>query len=139
MGRSCLLRVCTVFCTVLCAAHVGSAQAVCWTNSAPRTAYAAPTPPPYPTVLTYYQPGAVPSVQPQPTFCNQCGPQVVQQPIVQQQVVQLPVPPPQIVYRPILPLAPQPESYYTGQGVLGQPKLYVPGQPIRNFLRYLGP
>ncbi len=39
-------------------------------------------------------------------------------------------------YRPIttsIPAAP----YRIGKGLVGQPKLYVPGQPMRNFLRYL--
>lgn len=35
------------------------------------------------------------------------------------------------------PAAPLPSSYYVGRGLLGQPKLYVPGQPIRNTLRWL--
>jgi hypothetical protein len=26
-----------------------------------------------------------------------------------------------------------------GQGILGQPKAYVPGQGVRNFIRYLTP
>ncbi len=28
---------------------------------------------------------------------------------------------------------------YVGAGLLGQPKAYVPGQPLRNFFRYLTP
>ena len=47
--------------------------------------------------------------------------------------------PPYTVYRPVLPVARMPASYYVGPGVLGQPKLYVPGQPVRNLLRYLSP
>ena len=42
-------------------------------------------------------------------------------------------------FKPLLPLGKMPETFYPGQGILGQPKLYVPGQPIRNFLRYLTP
>ena len=42
-------------------------------------------------------------------------------------------------YRPILPLGSIPENYQVGQGMLGQPKIYVPGQPLRNFVRYLTP
>jgi hypothetical protein len=42
-------------------------------------------------------------------------------------------------YRPLVPIAPMPASYYVGRGILGQPTLYVPGQPVRNFLRYLSP
>lgn len=32
-----------------------------------------------------------------------------------------------------------PSGYVVGRGLLGQPKLYKPGQPMRNFLRYLSP
>jgi hypothetical protein len=135
MRRNYAWALCTMFCTVFCAATSGRARAACWSSPAPRSTYAIAAPAPYPTVMTYYQPGAVPSVQPQPACCGHCAPQIVQQPVVQQPVA----PPPYVAYRPILPLAPVPETYYTGQGVLGQPKLYVPGQPIRNFLRYLGP
>lgn len=41
-------------------------------------------------------------------------------------------------YRPIYPLA-SPQASYVGQGILGQPKAYVSGQPVRNFLRYITP
>ena len=63
----------------------------------------------------------------------------------------LPPPPPQTVmsvpvqvgpvvtYRPLVPVVPVPAQYYLGRGLLGQPKLYVPNQPVRNFFRYLGP
>lgn len=30
-----------------------------------------------------------------------------------------------------------PEGYVVGKGLIGQPKLYKPGQPVRNFLRYI--
>ena len=48
-----------------------------------------------------------------------------------------PVPPPVTAYRPLVPIAPPPPQYYLGRGLFGQPKLYVPEQPVRNFLRYL--
>ena len=40
-------------------------------------------------------------------------------------------------YRPLWPVVTMPPNYYFGRGILGQPKVYVPGQPIRNVLRYL--
>ncbi len=46
---------------------------------------------------------------------------------------------PVVTYRPLVPVVPMPPQYYLGQGLLGQPKLYVPDQPLRNFLRYLTP
>ncbi len=42
-------------------------------------------------------------------------------------------------YRPIIALRPMPSGYRIGRGIIGQPKVYVPGQPLRNFLRYLTP
>ena len=42
-------------------------------------------------------------------------------------------------YRPLWPVVTMPPNYFVGRGVLGQPKVYVPGQPIRNVLRYLTP
>lgn len=42
-------------------------------------------------------------------------------------------------YRPIAPIGTTPANSYVGPGILGQPKAYVPGQPLRNFARYLLP
>jgi hypothetical protein len=47
-----------------------------------------------------------------------------------------PVPPPVTTYKPLIPVTPPPKRYYLGRGLFGQPKLYVPDQPVRNFLRY---
>lgn len=44
---------------------------------------------------------------------------------------------PTVTYKPLVPLMTVPQQYYFGRGIIGQPKIYVPGQPIRNFLRYL--
>ncbi len=46
---------------------------------------------------------------------------------------------PYTTFRPIVSLTPAPANVMIGQGILGQPKVYVPGQPVRNFLRYLTP
>ncbi len=46
---------------------------------------------------------------------------------------------PVVTYRPLVPVIPMPAQYYLGRGLLGQPKLYVPNQPLRNFVRYLSP
>jgi hypothetical protein len=48
-------------------------------------------------------------------------------------------PPAAYSYRPLFALRPMPTSYEVGRGVLGQPKVYVSGQPVRNFVRYLTP
>ena len=37
----------------------------------------------------------------------------------------------------VTPAPTVPEGYVVGKGLVGQPKLYRPGQPVRNFLRYI--
>lgn len=44
-----------------------------------------------------------------------------------------------LMYRPVITLRPMPASYVVGRGLIGQPTVYVPGQPVRNFLRYISP
>ena len=36
-------------------------------------------------------------------------------------------------------LGQSPSNHYIGRGIVGQPKLYVSGQPIRNALRFITP
>lgn len=50
-----------------------------------------------------------------------------------------PCPPASCAYKPLVAVAAMPPSYEIGRGILGQPKLYVPGQPVRNFVRWLTP
>lgn len=40
-------------------------------------------------------------------------------------------------FRPLFRFRNMPPGSYLGQGVLGQPKAYVDGQPVRNLLRYV--
>ncbi len=42
-------------------------------------------------------------------------------------------------WRPIIALRPQSPQAYLGQGILGQPKAYMPNQPVRNFFRWITP
>lgn len=42
-------------------------------------------------------------------------------------------------FQPLLPIVSMPGTVYIARGIFGQPVVYVPGQPVRNFLRYLGP
>ncbi|MEZ6086832.1 MAG: hypothetical protein R3C05_02120 [Pirellulaceae bacterium] len=42
-------------------------------------------------------------------------------------------------YRPIIALGSPYPNVQVGRGIIGQPTVYVPGQPIRNFFRYLSP
>ena len=46
---------------------------------------------------------------------------------------------PYVAFRPVVPLVAMPSAYYVGRGIFGQPKVYVPGQPVRNALRWLTP
>jgi hypothetical protein len=50
-----------------------------------------------------------------------------------------PVAPSSVGFQPLLPIFSMPPTVYVARGILGQPVIYVPGQPVRNFLRYLGP
>ena len=42
-------------------------------------------------------------------------------------------------YKPLFSLGQENYNVLLGRGVIGQPTVYVPGQPMRNFLRYLSP
>lgn len=46
---------------------------------------------------------------------------------------------PGVPWRPIVNIRSMPANYVVGQGIIGQPKVYVPSQPVRNFLRYITP
>lgn len=44
-----------------------------------------------------------------------------------------------VPWRPLVPIRSMPDNYVVGQGIIGQPKVYVPSQPVRNFIRYITP
>lgn len=46
---------------------------------------------------------------------------------------------PSVPWRPIVNIRSMPNNYVVGQGLIGQPKVYVPQQPLRNFIRYITP
>lgn len=55
-------------------------------------------------------------------------------------VIEVPgCPQPTCAYRPLVTVTAMPPAYEVGRGILGQPKLYVPRQPVRNFVRWLTP
>jgi len=55
-------------------------------------------------------------------------------------VIEVPAcPPATCAYRPLVAVTAMPPAYEVGRGILGQPKLYVPRQPVRNFVRWLTP
>ena len=78
------------------------------------------------TPLPYYEPAATPQAV-TPLLQN-----TVYQPASSQVVA-----PPTPIYQTVVPLRPAPPNYIIGRGIIGQPKLYVPGQPILNALRWL--
>lgn len=47
--------------------------------------------------------------------------------------------PPNTIYKPVLPLRRSIEGAYVSRGIWGQPKAYVPKEPVRNFFRYILP
>jgi hypothetical protein len=104
------------------------------------TAGYAPSPiqlPPPPAVTT----SAYPPAATVPPACGTpaCGTPACGTPACSPPVLLPPPASPTIRYRPVIPVGRPPRSVYLGQGWLGQPKVYVEGQPIRNFFRYLGP
>lgn len=44
-----------------------------------------------------------------------------------------------VPWKPIVGLRQLPPNVVVGQGLIGQPKAYVPNQPVRNFIRYITP
>jgi hypothetical protein len=46
---------------------------------------------------------------------------------------------PVVAYRPVAAVAPLPPRHRFGRGMIGQPVVYVSGQPIRNALRWFFP
>ncbi len=100
----------------------------------PRTTYRPAVP-----VTTYYAPTTVYS--PPTTTVGQVPATVAPAPVVTAPAVAAPavtVPSPVTVYRPAyVPVYTTPA--YVGRGILGRPTVYVPGQPIRNTLRFISP
>ena len=83
----------------------------------------------------YYPTAQVNPCECPPTHIVQ-SPPIVESPYAMSPQV---APVPQATYRPIVPLVTMPPQVEVGRGILGQPTVYVPGQPIRNFLRYFSP
>jgi hypothetical protein len=82
---------------------------------------------------------AVASAQPTPYLPPTSAP--VAPMVIVPPVIEVPTTPPQATcaYRPLVAVTAMPPAYEVGRGILGQPKLYVPQQPVRNFFRWLTP
>ena len=74
-----------------------------------------------------------PYIVPSPTVSSPAVPSPA--PAAYPQITYGPPATPQVVYRQEVPLG----GVTLGRGVIGQPKLYVEGQPVRNFFRWLSP
>ncbi|TWT39127.1 hypothetical protein [Blastopirellula retiformator] len=120
---------------------------------APSTTYSAPAPAtttyaaPAPAVrgvspaVCYSTPNPAPAVAPASFSVPAPTTTVVtQSPVITGPTV---VSPPPVrfntTYRPILPVAGIPADFSVGQGIYGQPRVYVDNQPVRNFFRYILP
>ncbi len=87
----------------------------------------------YPTAYQYCAPGVpsngVPQVVPgavaPPTYPPNLAPQLYTQD--------------NSGYRPLFSLGQENYNVQIGRGIIGQPTVYVPGQPVRNFIRYISP
>ena len=77
------------------------------------------------TPVPVWQPGVV-----QPTFVQ---PTVVQSPVIVPQTTFF-APQPTMVFRPA-PVVVAPAPVYVGRPVVVRPRVWVPGQPVRNVLR----
>jgi hypothetical protein len=76
-------------------------------------------------VPTYPAPGAVPGTYVPPTITPNLTPGLYS--------------PNNSGYSPVFSLGQENYNVQLGRGIIGQPTVYVPGQPIRNFLRYISP
>lgn len=115
-----------------------TASAVPAGNAVAGAIYGRPTRYYYPLVTTFYPPGTITPTNLPPSAPAAAPPLSVYAPPAVPAPIASGVPA-TFVYRPLLPVVPVPANYYLGRGVLGQPTVYVPGQPVRNFLRYLAP
>ena len=117
----------------------------------PATAPAIVLPSPYPVVTTYSIPTAAPRVvgygtyRPPVVSPSVVSPSVVAPSVVAPSVVASPpvyiAPVPTTVARPVTVAAPTVlyRPAVVGSGIGGLPTVYVPGQPVRNALRYVLP
>jgi len=111
---------------VLCftATAVAQVDCSCAPPAAPQ-AYYQPT-------VTYYQPAPLvysPYVVARPVY-----PYAAARPVYPYAAAR-----PVYTYRPIIAAPSVPSAYILGRGVIGQPTVYIPGQPVRNVLRYVSP
>ncbi len=76
-------------------------------------------------IPTYPPPGAVPGTYVPPTITPNLAPGTYS--------------PNNSGYSPLFSLGQENYNVQIGRGIIGQPTVYVPGQPFRNFFRYLSP
>ena len=86
---------------------------------------------PVPTTTVQYPPGSMHCV------CTPSGQTVYSMPPAN--LAPAGAYPPAYSYRAAMPVSSLPSDYYFGRGLIGQPKVYVQGQPVRNALRFITP
>lgn len=95
--------------------------------------------PVYSSQTVYYAPAAPVAVAPAPVVTYR--PTIVSAPAPV--IAYSPVAPPVVAYSPVAPapvaVAPAPVVYTVGRPVVVSTKVYVPGQPIRNFFKAITP
>ena len=109
-------------------ANVASTQPVLPQNLTPNiypTAYQQCAPGAAGVIPTYPPPGAVPGTYVPPTLTPNLTPTTYS--------------PNNSGYSPLFSLGQENYNVTIGRGIIGQPTVYVPGQPVRNFMRYLSP
>jgi len=79
-----------------------------------------------PVVHAYYAPAPVVAYSPVVTYAPVVQPAVAYSPVV-------------TAYSPVVVRRPAVTPYVIGRGALGQAQVYIPGQPVRNALRFVTP
>lgn len=83
------------------------------------------------------------AIVPPGAFPNQVAPQPIYPPMNQTQQPWLSSPGAvggnRVNFTPLISLRNLPPGTYLGQGIIGQPKAYVDGEPVRNLFRYILP
>jgi hypothetical protein len=128
------MNLAAIFGFLLVGCLVGSAEAQAVVQ--PATVY-------YPPAVTVYSPPAVPTVPAmtcyRPPTTVYTPPVPVHTPAVTTVARPVVTYSPAVTYPPVPPAVVPVQPVVVGRGILGGPEAYVPGQPIRNALRFVLP
>jgi len=125
------------------AAILGLLMVGCLVGSAEAQAVVQPTTVYYPPAVTVYSSPAVPTVPAttcyRPPATVYAPPAVVYSPAVTTVARPVVTSSPVVTYPPVPAAVVPVQPVVVGRGILGGPEAYVPGQPIRNALRFVLP